>query len=83
MDFWQDLVDLEYELDGKAWRERLSAFLAAHSKLLGASGVALVYLSEDERKQRAVLLLLRAILGAADTPTRGGKLRSFQDLGGG
>ena len=83
MDFWQDLVDLEYELDRKSWRERLTAFLARHRAPLEASGVALVHLSEDQRKQRAVLLVLNAILGTADTPIRRGKLRSLQDLAGG
>jgi hypothetical protein len=83
MGFWQDLVDLEYELDKRSWRERLTAFLARHRAPLEAPGAALVYLSEDEHNQRAVLLVLKAILGAADTPTKGGKLRSFRDLAGG
>ena len=83
MDFWQGLVDLEYELDRKSWRERLTAFLAAHRSLLERSGVALIYLSEDEHKQRAILLLLKAILATADTPPPASKLRSFRDLAGG
>ena len=82
MDFWQDLVDLEYELDKRSWRERLTAFLARHRAPLEASGGALVHLSEDEHKQRAVLLVLNAILGTADTPTKRGTLRSFRDLAG-
>ena len=60
-----------------------TAIVAANAEVLDASGADLARLSEDEHRQRAVLLLLKAILRAADTPTRTGKLRSFRDLAGG